>query len=688
MNSLKTDKKKKVILTVVISLAIAILSGILSYWNFPKELEYMAQDRLYANLAVIPDDIKIIAIDEATLEQLGPYSEWDRSYFAQVIRELNENPETAPKVIGIDVVFSGSNQSEDDEALVEACREGGNVVVATTLNFDSKLQVDGDGNYYTVQYISSVGMPYDALAEVVDYGFTNAIFDEDGFVRRAYTSLQSEADGQIKVYDAFAYRVACMAGDVPKLPAIVEVSYVGRPGEFETISMANVLNDSVPAGYFDDCIVLIGAYEEGLMDAYRVPVDYSENMYGVEMNANFVYGFLNNRIVQPANEMVQFVLAMLVVGVACFFMHDTKLSKSVIVFIAALFGYILLAFLVFRFTSMKLNILAVPLGMILAFCSSALIRYIEMQKKRMYEMQDMLFSMAEAMAETIEGRTPYNANHTKNVAQRCVEMLDYINQQHKFKKTDLSFTEDDKRQLYLAAMLHDVGKMDIPLEVMDKSTKLGGREKQLRDRLEIIGLRIENDVLNGRMDRSEADVKLKQIDSFINSLGAFNCGRPLREEEWQLVDEIAASIYMGGDDRAIPYLTEEEIDDLHIKAGTLSEQERLTMQSHVTFTDKILAHIQFGEHFDRVREMASNHHELLNGKGYPRGIDEKELDVMTRILTIMDIYDSLIADDRPYKKAKPVPVAFKILDEEAAAGKIDAELLQFAKELYLKDSPQ
>ncbi len=688
MNSLKTDKKKKVILTVVISLAIAILSGILSYWNFPKELEYMAQDRLYANLAVIPDDIKIIAIDEATLEQLGPYSEWDRSYFAQVIRELNENPETAPKVIGIDVVFSGSNQSEDDEALVEACREGGNVVVATTLNFDSKLQVDGDGNYYTVQYISSVGMPYDALAEVVDYGFTNAIFDEDGFVRRAYTSLQSEADGQIKVYDAFAYRVACMAGDVPKLPAIVEVSYVGRPGEFETISMANVLNDSVPAGYFDDCIVLIGAYEEGLMDAYRVPVDYSENMYGAEMNANFVYGFLNNRIVQPANEMVQFVLAMLVVGVACFFMHDTKLSKSVIVFIAALFGYILLAFLVFRFTSMKLNILAVPLGMILAFCSSALIRYIEMQKKRMYEMQDMLFSMAEAMAETIEGRTPYNANHTKNVAKRCIEMLDYINQQHKLKKADLSFTEDDKRQLYLAAMLHDVGKMDIPLGVMDKSTKLGSREKQLRDRLEIIGLRIENDVLNGRTDRSEADVKLRQIDSFINSLGAFNCGRPLKEEEWQLVDEIAASIYMGADDREIPYLTAEEIDDLHIKAGTLSEQERLTMQSHVTFTDKILAHIHFGEHFDRVREMASNHHELLNGKGYPKGIDEKELDVMTRILTIMDIYDSLIADDRPYKKAKPVPVAFKILDEEAAAGKIDAELLQFAKELYLKDSPQ
>ena len=83
--------------------------------------------------------------------------------------------------------------------------------------------------------------------------------------------------------------------------------------------------------------------------------------------------------------------------------------------------------------------------------------------------------------------------------------------------------------------------------------------------------------------------------------------------------------------------------------------------------------------------MAANHHELLNGRGYPKGIKEEELDTMTRILTIMDIYDSLIADDRPYKKPKSVKVAFDILDEEAQAGKIDKELLEFAKELYFKE---
>ena len=149
------------------------------------------------------------------------------------------------------------------------------------------------------------------------------------------------------------------------------------------------------------------------------------------------------------------------------------------------------------------------------------------------------------------------------------------------------------------------------------------------------------------------------------------------------IDKIAAGVYIDKAGNSTPYLNSEEIDDLHIKAGTLSENERTIMQSHVEYTDKILSHIKFGEHFNKVRFMASNHHELLNGKGYPKGIKDDELDTMTRILTIMDIYDSLIADDRPYKKPKSVKVAFEILDEEAVAGKVDKELLKFAKELYL-----
>lgn len=678
------SKKKKYIYTALLAVAIALLAGWMAVESFPSRLEHMAQDGLYQRAGIIPDDIKIITVDEETLSRLGPYSDWNRGYFADLLEILNEDAASAPKVIGIDFLFSGTNNSEEDARLVEVCSRYNNIVVASTITWDTYLE-KVDNTYYSVSYVSEEGKPYDALAQVVDYGLTNAIYDEDGFVRRAYTTVTSSYQGETKTYDAFAYRIASMVADVKKYPARVEVAFTGKPGEFECVSMAAVLDKKVPADNFKDCIVLVGAYEEGMLDNHRVPTDYSSNMFGVEIQANYVNAFIHDKIIYTFSGVVCFMMTFLIVAVAAFWMLNTQMRHAAIATPIMMLAYILVVAGIFEVTSYKSNILAVPMGLAVAFLSAVLYRYVELQKNRVSEMQGMLFSMAEAMSEAIEGRTPYNANHTKNVAKRCVEMLDYINQKYKEKKTELYFTEDDKRQLYLAAMLHDVGKMDIPLEIMDKPTKLGAREKEVKDRLEIIRLHLEQDALKGVISQEKAEDRLTKIGLFTESLGAFNCGRPLKDEEWALVKEIAESVYIGTDGQEIPYLNQAEIEDLYIKAGTLSGKEREMIQSHVVYTDKILSHIQFGEHFDKVRAMASDHHELLNGKGYPRGVGEKDLDTMTRILTIMDIYDSLIADDRPYKKAKPIKVAFDILDEEAEAGKIDKDLLVYAKELYLKE---
>ena len=679
------NKKKKRLVTGLAALLIALLAGLMVYMSFPVKLEKMAQDAMYRRPDVIPDEIKIIAIDEDSLDRMGPYSNWNRGYFADLVELLNGNPENAPKIIGLDIMFSGTDGSPEDARLAEVCSRSDNIVLATSVAFDSYLYEE-DGKFYNVQYVAGESEPYDALAEVTDHGFTNAILDDDGVVREAYTKYVSTYEGETEVYYSFSYLIASKVGEVKDYPSHVEVAYTGRPGEFEIVSMSAVLDGTIKPEHFKDSIVLIGAYEEGMRDSYKVPVDASLEMYGVEIHANHIYGFLNDKIIYSLSTNAWFLLAFgLMVAVMAFWMMNTEIRYAAIGAPVFILGYLLLARLIFVITSFRINLLAFPMGVIVAFVGAAMLYYVEIQKKRVYEMQGMLFSMAEAMSEAIEGRTPYNANHTKNVAKRCVEMLDYINQKYKEKKTQMYFTEDDKRQLYLAAMLHDVGKMDVPLEIMDKPTKLGAREKELKDRLEIIRLRLEQDALKGVLSREEADAKQEKIRQFTESLGAFNCGRPLKEDEWALVREIAESVYEGADGAKIPYLNEAEIADLYIKAGTLSGEEREMMQSHVVFTDKILSHIQFGKHFDKVRAMASDHHELLNGKGYPRGVGEQELDVMTRILTIMDIYDSLIADDRPYKKAKPIKVAFDILDEEAEAGKIDKDLLVYAKELYLKE---
>lgn len=680
---MKPKNKKLHRINILLIVLLTVFVVCITVFRIPEELEILTEDNFYQKASTIPNQIKIIAIDETTLQKLGPYSEWNRGYFAELIEKLNSNPDAKPKVIGMDIIFSGTNNSDEDKRFVEAVKNSRNVVLASKLETDSRVVRPKIGVKYAIEtYIKDEIMAYDELNTVSESGFTNIIFDDDGYVRRAYTYI----DFNGKTYKSFAYIVAEKmvedADTLSELPHIVEIKYSGNPGDFEIIPMSDVLDGTVPSSYFADSIVLVGAYEEGMLDSYRVPIDHSAEMYGVECHANAIAAFTENKMMMAVPVWVEAIIA---AGIA--FVFGIVMSRRKIrICVSALFGIIIVylsaTYVVFSLTSIKLSILYIPMGVVVQFLVFLLVRYVELQKKRADEMQKMLFSMADSMAEAIEGRTPYNANHTKNVAKRCIEMLDYINQMHKEKRTEMHFTKKDKNQLYLAAMLHDIGKMDVPREIMDKPTKLGHHEAPLRSRLEIITLKLKNDILSGAVPKETAEQQIAEINEFLNNLNGYNCGRPLKEDEWAFVDKICSSVYRSADGEEIPYLTQEEIDDLHIRAGTLSENERLIMQSHVVYTDKILKHMHFGSNYSDVRAMAANHHELLNAKGYPNGIGAEKLDIMTRILTIMDIYDSLIADDRPYKKAKPNGIAFKILDEEAEFGKIDTELLAIAKEIW------
>ncbi len=665
------------------NILLIILAVFITLSRFPKELEVIAEDALYQKAEAIPDKIKIIAIDETTLDELGPYSEWDRTLFAELIDKLNANPEKKPRVIGIDVIFSGTNNSESDKALVEAVKNSGNVVLASKLETDTR-RIKTENGYVLQNYVKNETTAFEELNAVSFPGFTNIILDDDGFVRKAYTTVLSDK----KLYKSFSYMVAesiCDEEELAKLPNIVEIRYTGKPDDFETIPMSKVLDGTVPEGYFADSVVLVGAHEEGMLDSYRVPIDRSTEMYGVECHANAVWAFVNGKQIFPAPVWIEAIICAVIVGLLSILMRKSRVRINVIATIATIILYPLCSLFIFRVSEIRLSLLYVPIAVAVEFLVFLLIRYITIQKERADEMQKMLFSMADCMAEAIEGRTPYNANHTKNVAKRSIEMLDYINKLHKERKSELHFSKKDKRQMYLAAMLHDIGKMDVPLEVMDKPTKLGHLEEPLRARLKIISLKLENDALTGAVPKEKAEEQILQINEFLEKLDGFNCGRPLKDDEWAIIDKMGELKYISKDGEEIPFLTAEELDDLHIKAGTLSDNERKIMQSHVVYTDKILSHMHFGKDYKDVRAMASNHHELLNAKGYPNGIGADKLDVMTRILTIMDIYDSLIADDRPYKKPKPVKVAFNILDEEAEMGKIDADLLSVAKEIWLKE---
>lgn len=205
--------KKSLIITKILPVVLlTAMVAVITALRFPKELEIIAEDELYQNPSVIPSNIKIIAIDEKTPDKLGPYSDWDRAYFAELIERLNSAPEAKPRVIGIDVIFSGTDNSENDKRLAEAVKNAGNVVLASKLEKSTRAVRSENGGYSLQTYISDEITAYPDLNSAAESGFTNIILDNDGFVRRAYTLAQ---DGE-RTYKSFAYLIAEKVADNPE----------------------------------------------------------------------------------------------------------------------------------------------------------------------------------------------------------------------------------------------------------------------------------------------------------------------------------------------------------------------------------------------------------------------------------------------------------------------------------------
>ncbi|EDS78254.1 HD-GYP domain-containing protein [Clostridium massiliodielmoense] len=95
------------------------------------------------------------------------------------------------------------------------------------------------------------------------------------------------------------------------------------------------------------------------------------------------------------------------------------------------------------------------------------------------------------------------------------------------------------------------------------------------------------------------------------------------------------------------------------KNGKLTPEEFCIIKSHVYYTNIILSKI---EDIPDIKEWASNHHEKLNGTGYPNGYSSKDLSEECRILAVCDIFQAL-TEDRPYRKGLNNEEAYKILDD-------------------------
>ncbi len=292
------------------------------------------------------------------------------------------------------------------------------------------------------------------------------------------------------------------------------------------------------------------------------------------------------------------------------------------------------------------------------------------------ELKEQMWSFTEAMAEIIDNRTPYNANHIRNVAKYSERLADYINALHEKGEEENFFDEKRRDTLVMSALLHDIGKMLIPTRIMNKPTRLGERYGELLTRFEIIGCKYRILNLEGRLSQEEYLCKTRQLGEIKALVEAANTAGRLEEDTLAELKEVFPLKYQYGEE-TIPYFTEEDITCLSVCRGTLTAEERSVMQSHVELTDKILEKVHFNAYFKNCRTFAVQHHEYLNGSGYPNGLTAEELPLESRILAVADIYDALRATDRPYKKPMSHETAINILMSMAANGELDEKLCRY-----------
>ena len=290
---------------MIAALLLAILTFTAVFFQWFTSLNLLLQDSIYQRENPVNPSIKIIAIDEKTLEALGQFETWTREPYAELIELLNES-EYAPKVIGFDVLFV-NEKGEEDQLLVDACKKYSNIVMANNLVFSTKIETKDGKSQVNPLHIDMVENPFGQLTGIVRTGFANAVQDsEDNSVRYALLERDGYQSFAAAIVLAVAESDADTVDPVSAMPIDANngifIDYTGGVDSYETLSMIDVLEGKIPLATFSDSIVLVGVHAAGMGDSYAVPVQKGAQMYGVEIHANIIQCLLEQRCLVSISE--------------------------------------------------------------------------------------------------------------------------------------------------------------------------------------------------------------------------------------------------------------------------------------------------------------------------------------------------------------------------------------------------
>ena len=303
------------------------------------------------------------------------------------------------------------------------------------------------------------------------------------------------------------------------------------------------------------------------------------------------------------------------------------------------------------------------------------------------QLESLFESFISLINGAIDEKSPYTGGHCQRVPVLTMMLAEAVNETSEGPLADFRMTDKDRYELKIAGLLHDCGKVTTPVHVVDKATKLEtifDRIQLIDTRFEVLKRDLEIESLKrragmGRMEGAEEEARLRdelrRLDEDRKFLHACNIGSErMRDDDVAHVKRIAKYRWRDLSGHEADFLSADEVKNLTIRAGTLTEEERKVINHHIVATIRMLEALPWPKHLTNVPEYAGGHHERMDGKGYPKGLTREQMSVQARCMGIADIFEALTAKDRPYKKGKTLSESLEILGRMKLNHHVDPDL--------------
>lgn len=298
----------------------------------------------------------------------------------------------------------------------------------------------------------------------------------------------------------------------------------------------------------------------------------------------------------------------------------------------------------------------------------------------------LLDAFVKCIAQAIDAKSAHTSAHCQRVPALVLALAEASCRDTEGALKDFDLNDDGWYELQVAAWMHDCGKLTTPDSVLNKATKL----QVIRDGIESIQLRLQvlqqqKEIVCLRMRPATAwdtiyiamqyYIEVSQLQSDSAFLVKANKGGEfMKPEDQERVQSIGEIQWLNEGGSLEPVLSAEETAFLCIKRGTLSSEERESINNHIVVTIDMLATLPFPKLLKRVPEYAGGHHERMDGKGYPLGLTGDQMSWPARMMAIADIFEALTAPERPYKDPMPISQALSILQRMRDDNHIDPDL--------------